>query len=291
MKHPTSIRLLALLGFAVLLPLGANAQITYIDETFDTDTVGLVPSDSARRTGSQVATAVGSGVIGDDNVAHFNDTSTSAGAGLEYNVGPSALSSLHISFDLFNNNATTSGSAANPIIFGVSNWDDGSSTLLGANANRGFGVEFYQVGSSSTVRIRVGGSAVHTGTYDMAALINVSVFINDHDTNTLDYLMPGSSTVATLNANSAVVFLNGALIGTETTAGFVMSTGAGIGNTTGDATLGRLGFNSSSINTPNFLIDNLYVTDISAIPEPSAYAALAGAGGLGLAFWRRRRRA
>lgn len=289
MNHPARLPLLALLGFTTLLPLGLRAQTVYLNETFEDDTIGIAPSDTAQKTAVQVLTAAGSGVIGTDNVAQLNDTSTSGGASLEYNVGTSALGSMFISFDLFNNAANATGTAANPIIFGVANWNSSSSTLLGANANRAFGLEFYQTGSSSTVRIRVGSSVAHSGTYDMASSIKVSIFINDSDTGTMNYVMPGTSTTATLNANSAVIYLNDSLIGTETSAGFVMSMDAGSGNTTGDATLGRLGFNSSSTNTPNFFIDNLYASSVSAVPEPSTAAALAGIGILGFALSRRRR--
>jgi hypothetical protein len=45
---------------------------------------------------------------------------------------------------------------------------------------------------------------------------------------------------------------------------------------------------SLSSNGSNFAIDNVTVT---AVPEPSTYAACAGAAVLGLAFWRRRRAA
>ena len=288
MNHPARLPLLALLGFSALLPL-ARAQTVYINETFEDDTIGNAPTDASQKTAVQTLTAAGSGVIGTDNVAHLNDTSASGGGGMEYNVGSSALGSLFISFDLFNNAANATGTAANPLIFGVANWNSSSSTLLGANANRAFGLEFYQTGSSSTVRIRVGSSVAHSGTYDMAASIKVSIFINDSDTGTMNYVMPGTSTTVTLNANSAVIYLNDALIGTETSSGFVMSMDAGSGNTTGDATLGRLGFNSSSTNTPNFFIDNLYASGVSAVPEPSTTAALAGVGILGFALWRRRR--
>ena len=96
-------------------------------------------------------------------------------------------------------------------------------------------------------------------------------------------------TVATLAANSAVVFINDSLFSTETSAGFVMSTTTGSGNTTGDATLGRIGFDTSSTTINDFLIDNVYASSISAVPEPSTYAAIAGAGILGFACWRRRR--
>ena len=286
MNRPTTLRLLALAA----LPIAAQAQIVYLDETFDTDTIGAVPADPARYTGAQVLTAAGSGLMGADNLAHFNDTG-SGGGSLEYNVGGSALGALFVSFDIFNNAANATGTAANPIIFGIGNWSTSGSTLLGANANRGFGLEFYQTGSSNTVRIRVGGTVAYQGLYDMAAVIKVSVFINDHDTESLGYVVPGGSgATATLGANSAVVYLNDTLVGAEPSIGFVMSTATGSGNTTGNATLGRFGFNSSTTNTPNFLIDNLYASSIpSAIPEPSAFAALAGLATLGLAAARRRR--
>ncbi len=288
MKHPTSIRLIALLGFAAL-PLGANAQITYINETFDSYTIGSAPPVVAGETPLKRTTLVTVAAGNDDigtggQVAAFTDNSTTIGGILEYNAGAAALGSLHISFDLFNNNPTLS---SDPLYFSVGNWNTSTSVLLNAAAKRSFGLEFNQ--STGGVVVRHGGGT-YSGTYDTGALVSVSIFLNDHDTNTLDYLMPGTSTVATLNANSAVVFLNGTLVG-DATSGFVMSTVTGSGNTTGDATLGRLGFNSNTTQTVDFLIDNLYVTDVSAIPEPSAYAALAGVGGLGLAFWRRRRRA
>lgn len=49
-----------------------------------------------------------------------------------------------------------------------------------------------------------------------------------------------------------------------------------------------LGGNSDAIF--GFSVDDVTVTGaVSAVPEPSTYAALAGAGALGLAWWRRRR--
>jgi hypothetical protein len=45
---------------------------------------------------------------------------------------------------------------------------------------------------------------------------------------------------------------------------------------------------SVNTNGSNFAIDNVLIT---AVPEPSTYAACAGAAVLGLAFWRRRRAA
>ena len=44
-------------------------------------------------------------------------------------------------------------------------------------------------------------------------------------------------------------------------------------------------------NTSDFGIDNVLITHTTPVPEPSTYAACAGAAVLGLAFWRRRRAA
>jgi hypothetical protein len=44
-------------------------------------------------------------------------------------------------------------------------------------------------------------------------------------------------------------------------------------------------------NTSDFAIDNVLITHTTPVPEPSTYAACAGAAVLGLAFWRRRRAA
>lgn len=289
MNHPARLPLLALLGFSALLPL-ARAQTVYINETFESETLGNAPSDSAQYRTSLTTIVAGNATIGTGGqVAELNDNSASGASQLEYNVGGSALGSLYVQFDLLNNAPSGTGSGTQPMIFGIGNWSTSTSALLGATTNRGFGVEFSGVGDSATLKIRVAGTAVYTGTYTMTALQTVKIFINDNDTNTLNYLLPGTSTVATLAANSAVVFINDSLFSTETSAGFVMSTTTGSGNTTGDATLGRLGFNTSSTTINDFLIDNLYVSSFSAVPEPSSFAALAGVAILGFALWRRRR--
>lgn len=49
---------------------------------------------------------------------------------------------------------------------------------------------------------------------------------------------------------------------------------------------------NGSFNTAHFdAVTSLTISAVSAIPEPSTYAALAGLGALGLALWRRRRQA
>jgi hypothetical protein len=55
-----------------------------------------------------------------------------------------------------------------------------------------------------------------------------------------------------------------------------------------NTTLGRLDFSSTTTALADFSIDNLLVTDVAAIPEPSSAALLLG-GGLSVAVFSRRR--
>jgi hypothetical protein len=214
-------------------------------------------------------------------VADYNDTSATGGGDLEYNVGASGLGNMYISFDLLNVASGTTGTAANPIIFGVGTWNNAAGALLGANANRAFGVEYYQTGASSTLRLRVAGTAVYTTTYSMSSIQNVEIFINDSDLTTLSYVRPDGLGTASLAADSFVIYINDTLAGAAAT-GYAMNTAI----TTGDSNLGRLGFNSSSTTVTHFNIDNIYVT--SVVPEPAAVALLGLTGISVLAFRRRK---
>lgn len=272
------------------LPGSAIAQTVFINETFETDTIGQLPTDPALRRTSLVSVAAGSGVIGTSNVVHFNDNSNTTAGVLEYNVGESAQSVLYVKFDVMNNIPNPTGTAANPLIFGIGAWNDTtSSSTLGSNANRAVNVEFYASGSSSTVRLRSGGNTLGSNTtYDMSELQSVQVWINDHQTNAVSYTRPDNYQTATLAANSVVIWINNVLIGGGTDAGFGLQSTF----TTGvDASLGRIGFNSTQANVLDFSIDNIYVATAAPIPEPSTYAAIVGALALGLVAWRRRRTA
>lgn len=276
-----------LLAVAVL-PLAASAQTVYVNETFDTDTIGQLPSDPAQRRTSLVTVEAGVGAIGTDNVLRLNDSSDSTGTLIEYNVGPTALSALYVQFDLINNVPNNVGSASNPLIFGIGAWNDttGSATL-NSTATRAIGVEFYAIGATSTLRLRSGGTTLGTNSiYNMSAQQTVKVWINDHNTQTISYTRPDNYTSATLSANSVVIWVNNVLIGGGTASGFsLIPTFA----TDSDASLGRLAFTSTSTNKLDFSVDNLYVASAAPIPEPSTYAALAGFAALGLCVWQRRR--
>lgn len=268
------------------LPVAAFAQTTiYLNETFETDTIGLAPADPAQRRNTFATVTAGTGVIGTDNVLNINTTNGSA---TEYNLDSAALGSLFVQFDLLNTNASPgTGSGTSPIIFGIGSWNSSTSTVLNSNTVRAASIEFAYAGSTSTVKIRQGATTVINSTYSMSALQTVKIFVNDHDTNTLDYTAPSTGSTATLGANSFVVFINDSLVGTETVAGITMGLASTVGT---NASLGRIGFNSSSGTTLNFLVDNVFASSVpTPVPEPSSAAALAGLGVLALTARRRRR--
>lgn len=272
-----------MISAAALFPAEVGA-VTYINETFEDDTIGATPSDAAQKNVNQVTVAAGSGVIGADNVAHFNDASSSLTGNLEYNVGASAVGGLFVQFDLLNNAPVNTGTAANPIIFGVGPWSTSTGIQLGANGSRTFGLEFSLTGSSSTLKLRTNAVAILSTTYTMSALQTVKIWANDNDTSTLSYLRPDNSAPATLGVNSFVVWINDSLVATETDSGYGMNAT----NSVGDATIGRLGFDSVTATVTDFSIDNLLVSDPAPVPEPSPVALLLSGGTL--LVWHARRR-
>ncbi|MBP6865309.1 MAG: hypothetical protein KBC32_08580 [Candidatus Didemnitutus sp.] len=275
---------ISLLITIMALSLAASAQTVYVNETFDTDTIGIAPTDSSLKTTNLVTVQAGSGLMGTDNLLRFNDNSASAGGAVEYNVGASAVGSLYASFNLFNNAHSGTGSGTNPIIFGVGAWNTGTGILLNANASRNFGLEFSANGTTSTLKLRIGGSAAYTTTYAPASVQSVQIWVNDHNTNTLTYTRPDNYQSATLAANSVVVYINNVLTGSSASGYTIQTLGDG-----SDATMGRVGFNTSSSNLADFLIDDIYIASAAPIPEPSTYAAIAGLAALGLCVWQRRR--
>jgi hypothetical protein len=277
----------AIISAMFLLSSGASG-VTYINETFEDDTIGLGPSDPAQKSTNQVKVAAGTGAIGTDNVAHFNDVNSGVTGVLEYNVGASnTVGNLYVQFDLLNNAPVDTGTAANPIIFGVGPWSDSTSSRLGANANRAFSIEFYQSGATLTLRVRSNSTALVQTTYDMLALQTAKIWANDNDSTGISYIRPDTLATATLAPNSFVVYINDVLLPGFTDSGFGMNV-SGVGSTVGDATLGRVGFNTTTTALANFLIDNILVTDITVIPEASSAALLLG-GCLLLGWFARRR--
>jgi hypothetical protein len=182
---------------------------------------------------------------------------------------------MYISFNLLNINPAGTGSGANAMTFGVGLWNSATGYKLNANAARGFGIDIYHDGLTSNLKLRVGSSGVFTTAYDPAQLLNFQMWVNDNDSGTMSYKRPDTDAIATLGADSFVVYINNVLIGT-TDAGYAMQTSISAGN----AVLGRLGFYSASTTLADFQLDDLYVATQS--PDAAASYTLtvnSGSGG------------
>jgi hypothetical protein len=286
----TSFLVVAAISTMILAPLFAHA-VTYIDDNFDSETIGATPTNATLKAVSQVKIAAGTGVIGTDNVARYNDTLSGSAGYLEYNANATSntVGNMYIQFDLLNNAPSDTGGKLNPIIFGIGPWSSSTSQKLSANANRAFGVEFYQTGTNGggTLTVRTNSSGFVTADYNKLALQTVKIWVNDNDSTGISYIRPDTSAIATLGANSFVLWINDTLVTGFTDSGVAMNT-AGAGSTIGNTTLGRVAFDTTTTVVNDFLIDNLLVTDIAAIPEPTS-AALVLSGTILLGWYSRRR--
>ena len=261
---------------SVALALALTGTGTVSAQSFSEDFSGFSISDTPTATAVQGVTVIdGSGTIGDGNAAQVLDTSASSGDAsyLEYNFATNEASefgAVVYSFDIYNNKV--SGSASSFIV-GIGSYADSSGGELNASADRTFNLEF----RTTDDFIRVRGATNADGTYNYANGSNVVVYVNDNDTNSIGYTDP-DSLAQTLAANSGAIYIDGSLVGTV---GFSTSF-----TDEGDAGLGRIGFYSGSSVISDFTIDNITV---SAIPEPSSFAAIMGVGILSMVLVRRRK--
>lgn len=270
---------------ALVLTVGGAHATVFTNETFDTDVIGLASNDPTQQsiTGG-VLVAAGNATIGLDNVAELTDFSASDGQYLEYAAGTGGQSNLYIGFDVYNQNqAPADASGTNQMTFSVGAWSDAGGTQLNSNSKRSFLIDIYYEGDRNNLKVRSDGVTLNTVDYDVAELQSFQIWINDDDSDTISYVRPDDLTLQTLSANSFAVWVNGDLLSTVAS-GDVMSL-SGTGDTTGDAVVGRYGFITTTSTQANFLIDNVYASDV-VVPEPGSFALI----GIGAALmWRRRK--
>ena len=279
--------------------LNLNVVEPYVYETFENYTSGaavplVAPSSvtSGIKASGQITTLAGTSAIGGvgGKVAWFNDTSTGSSGQLEFNAGASGQSYLSASFELYNN-ATPAASGTMALAVSLVAWNANQTTAGGSSSKRIATIEFNQFGSLSNPAWTIKNSGtVASGTYAITSKQTVNLFANDHDSNSINYVGPDGN-VRTLGANSFAVFLNNVFIGMYGLNLAAVDNSASLGVLlTGNNNLGRLGFNTSTGNTGNWLIDNVVVSDmptdvvISAPAAPILTSPATASGQAGFAF-------
>ena len=255
--------------------LNLNVISPFVSETFESYTLdAAVPTvsptsvTSGIKTVAQVSTKTGIAAIGGTlgKVAWLNDIIPGTGGGgtLEFNAGSSGQSALAASFEIYNN-STPSASGSQPINVSLAAWNSSNnSTSGGSSSKRIVSLEFNQFGSLTTPAWYVKNAGVvafaFTGSYPVSNKLVVHLFANDHDLNPINYVGPDGN-VRTLAVNSCGVFLNSNFIGSYPFQNNAMAND-GLTVLTGNNNLGRLCFNTSTINLGNWLIDNVIVSDL-----------------------------
>ncbi|TWU46121.1 Lipase 2 [Rubripirellula tenax] len=239
----------------------------FLHETFDSYAAGSVPQTPTLRRAELVNVVEGQGQVGSGNVAHFDDSDTKLSGAMEYNVGASGPGRLYLEFDALNH-APLKGDGSSSMIFGVGTWDTGKGLVLHAKSTRAFGFEMYQ---QKYLKLRVGDKTTASMHYDPATGLNVKIWVNDNDTNTLSYKRPDTGDTSLLDPDSVVVWVNNSLIDELPPSGCPMNREI----TKGDTAVGRVGFSSASTKVSDFLIDNLHMEDPLgqsqvAAPKPKA---------------------
>jgi len=250
---------------------GTAVQWVYSQAVVPADQAGLLVREdfeahpigqAAPATWSNQATVIDAGAAFNGGKALEIRDASSSNAGYEINLSPDAageLSRLHIRFEIRNLDPEQAVNGA--LHFSLGRFSTSTSATLNANANRSFGLEFNRTGA---LNLRINGAvqAAAFTTYDRSAIHAVEVFVNDHETEAVDYLRPDTGGGASLGANQVVVFVNGLY---HSTATLHAPGGAG------DATLGRLGFYCGTTDQIHMAVDNLMVGAIAAPPSEVAF--------------------
>lgn len=259
----------------------AHSQVLF-SENFESQTPGNQPTGTAVRPTSnsadlfaEVVTGAANGAGGGvgNGVQLFDNNNNSAFA-FENNFvadAPSQVSAIRLSFDFaWEQDLATSNYARG----GIGAYSPDTSAVLNQGTNlflefrfTGDG-EFYASGSGSN----------NTGSLNLGQAYHLDIFVNDFDSQSIDYDVPGGGT-ASLAANTFAAYLDGSLF---------LEDGLENAALTGDANLGRMGVVSfGGFTGISHTYDNFEVVNV--IPEPSTYAMLAGALILGASLIKRRR--
>ncbi len=274
-----------LISLTSLCISGTAFGTVLFSEDFESQTPGDKPAATAVRPSTNTATvftevvtgaANGAGGGSGNGVELFDNESGSGGAFVfENNFVPDAgsqVSAILLSYDFAWEQDLGSGDYARG---GVSFYDPSTAATLNTSANIYLEIRF---GGDGTFLIGgSGGNSTEGLTVNTA--YSLDIFINDYDSQSINYDVPGGGT-ASLAANTFAAYLDGVLFRED---------GLENGALVGDNNLGRFGIDSftSSVGI-DYTFDNFEVSTI-AVPEPSTYAVMTGVLVLGFVAYRRRR--
>ncbi|GHB97851.1 hypothetical protein GCM10007047_12200 [Cerasicoccus arenae] len=261
-------------------------QTILFSENFESQTPGDKPIGTAVRPNTntpvvftEVVTGVANGAGGGvGNGVQVFDDGLGSGEAFTFENNfvantESQQSAVEITFDFaWEQDLAISGKYGR---FGVGLYDASTAATLNTSGNIFLELRF---GSDGVFRV-VGSAGSSSESLTVGQAYALSLFVNDSDTLSIDYLAPGGGTVS-LASNSFAVYLGNSLVRTD---------GLVNGALTGDSNLGRMGIDSFTTHDGiDYTFDNYVVSTI--VPEPSTYAMIAGVMVLGLVTLIRRRK-
>lgn len=215
----------------------------------------------------------------------IRDRTDQAAPSIEWELS-SAVSAAAFSFDF---NAFEAGGTDGTLRFGIGQKTGSTPNQLNTGDNM---IAFAIINPDSLVYRQAGsGSNVSSSSFTQDTNLTLDIFVNDFDSQAVNYTRPDNGQTDVLGANTVAYWFNGLLVGlvdfSDGTVGDGSGNTANLGSSEGN--IGRFGFNGLTSNAGIVShYDNISVSSLAAVPEPSTYALLFGALALGFAVVRRR---
>lgn len=287
MKHlPPLVKLTALAGMAVALSCTSvlNAAVVFTED-FETDLGDPIYINSGSGYDVDRRSEANSPFPTSEGAAlRVRDTTGTNAPSVEWELS-SAVSAAAFSFDF---NAFEAGGTNGSLRFGMGQKTGSTSVQLNTGDNM---IAFAIILPSSFIYRQAGSAAnVSNSSFTEGTNLTFDVFVNDFDSQSVNYTRPDNGTPEVLPANTVSYWFDGSLVGNVDFSDGIIDDGSGnitnLGSTEGN--IGRFGFNG--LGSAAGIVSHYDNLTVSAIPEPRTYALLFGSLVLGLVMLRRRLR-
>ena len=258
------------IAIAAMLATFSAYSAVLVSDDFETGQVGQQPTSASvvRPSGNEATlftTVVDSSVntAGTGNGVQLYDFNPGSGLGLTYNFVSDTSSQMSAVRADVKFSCLDSSGAGDKCIY-VAFGDFNAELSLNAKARRFTDARLYNDG---TIDFRSSTGASNTGTDISTGSHSLSIFVNDYDTDSVNYVGVNSN-VYVLGANSVAYWLDGALIATfDMDLDDIPVGGGTVGTTTNN--LGKFGFNSGSgeINL-SYAVDDIVVSSLEEVAAP-----------------------